>query len=139
MTKSLLAAVALKTKNLFLAVSHFCDWCRKFSNKFFLSFFCTIQTSCPWHIISRFGNDGALNVEYRFSNVSYLWEKRYCTHKYSSLFSTLHTLLVCKSEWPKHKPFLLMHSRHARNLHNSKIIAWMLFAIILFIHFYSHE
>ena len=40
------------------------------------------------------------------------------------------------------KPFLLMHSRHARNLYNSKIkmifeIAWTLFEIILFIHFYS--
>ena len=49
------------------------------------------------------------------------------------------TLHVCQSEWPKDKPFLLMHSRHARNLYNSKIkiifeIAWTLFEIILFIH-----
>ena len=38
-------------------------------------------------------------------------------------------------------PFLLMHSRHARNLYNPKTkiifeIAWTLFKIILFIHFY---
>ena len=50
------------------------------------------------------------------------------------------TLIGCQSEWPKDKPFLLMHSRHARNLYNPKIkiffeIAWTLFEIILFIHF----
>ena len=50
------------------------------------------------------------------------------------------TQLGCQSEWPKDKPFLLMHSRHFRNLYDSKIIfeiAWMLFEIILFIHFYQ--
>ena len=30
------------------------------------------------------------------------------------------TLLGCQSEWPKDKPFILMHSRHARNLYHSK-------------------
>ena len=51
------------------------------------------------------------------------------------------TLLVCHSEWPIDKPFLLMHSRYARNLYNSKIkrifeIAWTLSETILFVHFY---
>ena len=32
------------------------------------------------------------------------------------------TPLGCQSEYPKDKPFLLMHSRHVKNLHNSKII-----------------
>ena len=31
------------------------------------------------------------------------------------------TPLGCQSEYPKDKPFLLMHSRHVKNLHNSKI------------------
>ena len=84
MTKSLLAAVALKTKNLFLAASHFCDWCRKFSNKFFLSFFVCSKPNVP-------GISSAdlvmmelwmLNIGYvtiAKSNASYLWRKRYCT------------------------------------------------------------
>ena len=51
------------------------------------------------------------------------------------------TPLRCQSEWPKDKPFLLVHSRHARNLYNSKRkrifeIAWTLFEIIPFFHFY---
>ena len=58
-----------------------------------------------------------------------------------SRFMNFTTLLVCQSEWPRDKPFLLMHSRHARNFYNPKIkrifeIAWTLFEIILFIHFY---
>ena len=50
------------------------------------------------------------------------------------------TLLGCQFEWPKDKPFLLMHSRHARNyLYDPKIkrifeIVWDDFEIILFIH-----
>ena len=54
----------------------------------------------------------------------------------------LFTLLWCQSEWPNNKPFLLMHSRHARVLYDSMIfffdIRWTLFEIILFlfIHFY---
>ena len=49
------------------------------------------------------------------------------------------TLLGCQSEWPKYNPFLLMHSRCARNLYNSKIktifeISSTFFEIILFIH-----
>ena len=51
------------------------------------------------------------------------------------------TLLVCHSEWPKDKPFLLMHSRDGKNWYDSKIkrifeIMWTHFEIILFIHFY---
>ena len=54
------------------------------------------------------------------------------------------TLLGCQSQWPKDKPFLLMHSRHARNLYNSKIkiifeTPRMVFEIILFIHFYPFK
>ena len=49
---------------------------------------------------------------------------------------------ACMSFWmTKDKPFLLMQSRHARKLYDPKIkrifeIAWTLFKIILFIHFY---
>ena len=63
-----------------------------------------------------------------------------------SLFSSAilghhHTLFLWQSEWPKDKPFLLMHSRLAKNLWDPKMkrifeIAWSLFEIILFIHFY---
>ena len=54
------------------------------------------------------------------------------------------SLLVCQYEWPKDKPFLLMHSRLARNSYDPKMkiifeIAWTLFEIILFIHFYPHK
>jgi hypothetical protein len=57
--------------------------------------------------------------------------------------SSSFTLLGSHSEWPKDKPFLLMHSRHATNLYNPKIkiifeIAWMLFEITLFIHINKH-
>ena len=44
-----------------------------------------------------------------------------------SLLSVAHckysdcTLLGCQSEWPKDKSFLLMHSRHSRNLYDPKI------------------
>ena len=53
------------------------------------------------------------------------------------------TLLVCQSEWPRDKPFLLMHSSYVRNFYNIKIkrifeIAWTLFEIILFIHLNKH-
>ena len=53
---------------------------------------------------------------------------------------TIGTLLGSQFVWPKDKPFLLIHSRHARNLYNPKIkrifeIVWTLFEIILFIHF----
>ena len=37
--------------------------------------------------------------------------------KYNSFF----TLLGSQSEWPKDRPFLLMHSRHARSLNDSNI------------------
>ena len=52
-----------------------------------------------------------------------------------------YTQLGSQTKWPKHTPFLLMHSRNARNLYDSKInrffeIEWTLFEIILFIHFY---
>ena len=33
----------------------------------------------------------------------------------------LGTLILCQSEWPKEKSFLLMHSRHTRNLYDPKI------------------
>ena len=47
------------------------------------------------------------------------------------------------SKWPKDIPFLLMYSRHASNLYDSKIkivfeIAWTLFAIILFSNLNKH-
>ena len=50
------------------------------------------------------------------------------------------TLRISQSEWPKHKPFLLMHSRHGRISYDPKIkrffqIAWRIFEIILFIRF----
>ena len=56
---------------------------------------------------------------------------------------SLDRLLGSQSEWPKDKPFLLMHSRHARNLYDPKIniifeIVWTLFEIILFIHLNKH-
>ena len=46
------------------------------------------------------------------------------------------TLLGCQSEWPKDKPFLLMHSMHARNSYNSKIE--IISEITLFIHLNKH-
>ena len=60
-----------------------------------------------------------------------------------TLFNGSVTLLGCQLEWPKDKLFLLMHSRHARNLYDPKIkiifeIAWTLFEIILFIHLNKH-
>ena len=50
------------------------------------------------------------------------------------------TLLISQSEWPNDKPFLLMHSRHARNSYNPKIrrifeIAWSFFEIFPSIRF----
>ena len=53
------------------------------------------------------------------------------------------TLLRSGSEWPKDQAQLLMHSRYARNLYDSKIkrvfeIALADFEIILFIHLNKH-
>ena len=45
-------------------------------------------------------------------------------HNFSTS-SSMYTLLGCQSEWPKDKPFLLINSRHARNLYNSKIIFFL--------------
>ena len=36
-------------------------------------------------------------------------------------FTSCHTLLLCQSEWLKDQPFLLMHSRYARNLYLPKM------------------
>ena len=49
-------------------------------------------------------------------------------------------LLGSQSKWSKDKPFLLMHSRHARNSYNLKLkrifqIAWSFFEIFPFIRF----
>ena len=68
-------------------------------------------------------------------------EKGLLSLKTNSWFS-LFTLIISQSEWPKDKPFLLTHSRRARNFYDPKIIgifeiAWTVFEIIQFIHFYS--
>ena len=37
---------------------------------------------------------------------------------YQNMFKIFYTLLGCQFEWPKDKPFLLTHSRHARNFYD---------------------
>ena len=76
-----------------------------------------------------------------FWKINIFWNCPITTIAQNSYLIWSDTLLVCHSEWPKDKPFLLMHSRHARNLYDSKIkiifeTVWTLFKIILFIHFY---
>ena len=90
--------------------------------------FCFIILSREIHIwpISRSYN--------RVHRVGF-WGKKF------TLIAVHCTLIISQYEWSKDKPFLLMHSRHARNLYEPKIkrifeIAWTLFEIILFIHFY---
>ncbi len=77
-----------------------------------------------------------------YSHTGALYNAMHCTHTMATfvqkVFQT--TLLESQSEWPKDKPFLLMHSRHARNSYDSKIknkfqIVWSFFEIFPFIRF----
>ena len=112
--------------------------------------FCSRETETCWdsvswilcsifvrHLSNLFPSSSFMHVDITDNGVIFL---RWHSLKLGSLWR-LFTLIISQSEWPKDKPFLLRHSRHARNFHDPKIkrifeIAWTVFEIIQFIHFY---
>jgi len=85
---------------------------------------------CPWHVISQ----------WQFECLNFFQVLK--TEIRQCFFWPISVHTAGMSIWmTKRKPFLLMHSRHARNLYDCKMkimfeIAWTLFETILFIHFY---